>query len=579
MFTKGGRFMTGKIEASKGTPSVNEKYKEDSNYLRGTIAQSFKEPLSGKIPESDQQLIKFHGSYMQDNRDERLIRQRKKLEPSYQFMVRVRVPGGVATPEQWLMMDEMANTYGNNTLKVTTRQTFQIHGILKWNVKAYMQKMNSVLLDSLAACGDVNRNVMSNVNPHQSAFHQEVYEWSVKLSEHLLPHTKAYHEIWLDGEKVLDTPQTEDVEPIYGEHYLPRKFKIGLAIPPSNDVDVFSQDIGIIAIEENGHLVGFNIAVGGGMGMTHGEESTYPQLGRLIGFVPKEKLLITAEKIVTIQRDYGNRSNRKNARFKYTIDRVGIDWFKEELTRRTGFELEETREFHFTRTGDEYGWIKGNDGKWHYTLFIQNGRIKDTEDYPLMTGLREIAKVHKGEFRMTPNQNVMISNISSQSKRKIQSLIERYHLTDGKHYSALRRNSIACTSLPTCGLAMAEADRYLPSLITKIEEIIDAAGLHDEEIVIRMSGCPNGCSRAALAEIGFIGKGPGKYNMYLGASFTGDRLSKMYRENIGEEEILTELKPLLNQFAKEREDGEHFGDFVVRKGIIKATTDGTNFHA
>lgn len=579
MFTRGGRSMNGKIEAPKGTPSVNEKYKEDSNYLRGTIAQSFKEPLSGKIPESDQQLIKFHGSYMQDNRDERLIRQRKKLEPSYQFMIRVRVPGGVATPEQWLIMDEMANTYGNNTLKVTTRQTFQIHGILKWNVKTYMQKMNSVLLDSLAACGDVNRNVMSNVNPHQSAFHQEVYEWSVKLSEHLLPQTKAYHEIWLDGEKVLETPQKEEVEPIYGEHYLPRKFKIGLAIPPSNDVDVFSQDIGIIAIEEEGHLVGFNIAVGGGMGMTHGEESTYPQLGRLIGFVPKEKLLILAEKIVTIQRDYGNRSNRKNARFKYTIDRVGIDWFKEELARRTGFELEETREFQFTRTGDEYGWVKGNNRKWHFTLFVQNGRIKDTEDYPLMTGLREIAKVHKGEFRMTPNQNVMIANISPQKKSEIQSLIERYHLTDGKHYSALRRNSIACTSFPTCGLAMAEAERYLPSLITKIEEIIDEAGLHDEEIVIRMSGCPNGCSRAALAEIGFIGKGPGKYNMYLGASFTGDRLSKMYRENIGEEEILMELKPLLYQFAKEREEGEHFGNFVVRKGIIKATTDGTNFHA
>lgn len=578
MFTRGGIFMTGKVEASKGIPSVNEKYKEDSNYLRGTIAESFKEPLSGKIPEADQQLIKFHGSYMQDNRDERLIRQKKKLEPSYQFMIRVRVPGGVATPEQWLMMDEMANSYGNNTLKLTTRQTFQIHGLLKWNVKPFMQKINSVLLDSIAACGDVNRNVMSNVNPHQSAFHQEVYEWSVKLSEHLLPHTKAYHEIWLDGEKVLETPLTEEIEPIYGKYYLPRKFKIGLAIPPSNDVDVFSQDIGIIAIEQDGQLIGFNIAVGGGMGMTHGEESTYPQLGRLIGFVPKEKLLITAEKIVTIQRDYGNRSNRKNARFKYTIDRVGIEWFKEELARRTGFELEETREFQFTRTGDEYGWIKGDNGKWHFTLFVQNGRIKDTKDYPLMTGLREIAKIHKGEFRMTPSQNVMIANISPQKKNKIKSLIEQYHLTDGKHYSALRRNSIACTSLPTCGLAMAEAERYLPSLITKIEEIIDTVGLHDEEIVIRMSGCPNGCSRAALAEIGFIGKGPGKYNMYLGASFTGDRLSKMYRENIGEKEILTELKPLLLQYAKEREDGEHFGNFVVRKGIIKATTDGTNFH-
>ncbi|MGX9133891.1 assimilatory sulfite reductase (NADPH) hemoprotein subunit [Rummeliibacillus sp. JY-2-4R] len=571
--------MSGKVEAPKGTPSENEKYKEDSNYLRGTIAESFKEPLSGKIPEIDQQLIKFHGSYMQDNRDERLIRQRKKLEPSYQFMVRVRVPGGVATPEQWLMMDEMANTIGNTTLKVTTRQTFQIHGILKRNVKTFMQNINSVLLDSIAACGDVNRNVMSNVNPHQSEFHQEVYDWSVKLSEHLLPRTRAYHEIWLDGEKVLETPQTEEVEPIYGKHYLPRKFKIGLAIPPSNDVDVYSQDIGLIAIAKDGQLIGFNIAVGGGMGMTHGDESTYPQLGRLIGFVPKEKLLITAEKILTIQRDYGNRSNRKNARFKYTIDRVGLDWFKEELARRTGFELEETREFKFTRTGDEYGWVEGVNGNWHFTLFVENGRIKDSENYPLMTGLREIAKVHQGEFRMTPNQNVMIANVPSNDKEKIQSLIEQYHLTDGKQYSALRRNSIACVALPTCGLAMAESERYLPSLITKIEEIIDEAGLHDEEIVIRMSGCPNGCSRAPLAEIGFVGKSLGKYNMYLGASYTGDRLSKLYRESINEAEILAELKPLLFLYAKEREEGEHFGNFVVRKGIINATTDGTNFHA
>ncbi len=571
--------MSGKVEAPKGTPSENEKYKEDSNYLRGTIAESFKEPLSGKIPEIDQQLIKFHGSYMQDNRDERLIRQRKKLEPSYQFMVRVRVPGGVATPEQWLMMDEMANTIGNTTLKVTTRQTFQIHGILKRNVKTFMQNINSVLLDSIAACGDVNRNVMSNVNPHQSEFHQEVYDWSVKLSEHLLPRTRAYHEIWLDGEKVLETPQTEEVEPIYGKHYLPRKFKIGLAIPPSNDVDVYSQDIGLIAIAKDGQLIGFNIAVGGGMGMTHGDESTYPQLGRLIGFVPKEKLLITAEKIMTIQRDYGNRSNRKNARFKYTIDRVGLDWFKEELARRTGFELEETREFKFTRTGDEYGWVEGVNGNWHFTLFVENGRIKDSENYPLMTGLREIAKVHQGEFRMTPNQNVMIANVPSNDKEKIQSLIEQYHLTDGKQYSALRRNSIACVALPTCGLAMAESERYLPSLITKLDEIIDEAGLHDEEIVIRMSGCPNGCSRAPLAEIGFVGKSLGKYNMYLGASYTGDRLSKLYRESINEAEILAELKTLLFHYAKEREEGEHFGNFVVRKGIINATTDGTNFHA
>ncbi|MFN0311805.1 assimilatory sulfite reductase (NADPH) hemoprotein subunit [Kurthia gibsonii] len=572
--------MTKKIvlPPQEGTPAVNEGIKKESNYLRGTLKESMKDPLTGSIGAADQNLIKFHGSYMQDNRDERDERQRKKLEPSYQFMIRVRTPGGAATSEQWLMMDEMARTYGNGTLKITTRQAFQLHGILKWNVKAYMQEMNRVLLDSLAACGDVNRNVMCNVIPTTSKIHEEVYQWSVKVSEHLLPKTQAYHEIWLDGEKVHDTPQVEEVEPIYGELYLPRKFKIGIAIPPSNDTDVYSQDIGIIAIVEDNELKGFNITVGGGMGMTHGDDETYPQLGHLIGFVTPEQLLVTTEKIVTIQRDFGNRIERKNARFKYTIDRYGIEWFKEELHKRLGFELEETRQFHFERTGDEYGWVKGENGNWHFTLFVQGGRVKDFEDYPLMTGLREIAKVHEGRFFMTPNQNLVISDITPTKKRKIQSLITKYKLTDGKHYSALRRNSIACVSLPTCGLAMAEAERYLPSLITKIEEILDESGLHEQEINIRMSGCPNGCSRAAIGEIGFIGKGPGKYNMYLGAAFNGSRLNKIYKENVDEATILQELRTIIPHYAKERLEGEHFGDFVIRANYVEATTDGTNFH-
>ncbi|MEB6112060.1 assimilatory sulfite reductase (NADPH) hemoprotein subunit [Kurthia sp. YJT4] len=572
--------MTKKIvlPPQEGTPAVNEGIKKESNYLRGTLKESMKDPLTGSIGAADQNLIKFHGSYMQDNRDERDERQRKKLEPSYQFMIRVRTPGGAATSEQWLMMDEMARTYGNGTLKITTRQAFQLHGILKWNVKAYMQEMNRVLLDSLAACGDVNRNVMCNVIPTTSKIHEEVYQWSVKVSEHLLPKTQAYHEIWLDGEKVHDTPQVEEVEPIYGELYLPRKFKIGIAIPPSNDTDVYSQDIGIIAIVEDNELKGFNITVGGGMGMTHGDDETYPQLGHLIGFVTPEQLLVTTEKIVTIQRDFGNRIERKNARFKYTIDRYGIEWFKEELHKRLGFELEEARQFHFERTGDEYGWVKGENGNWHFTLFVQGGRVKDFEDYPLMTGLREIAKVHEGRFFMTPNQNLVISDITPTKKRKIQSLITKYKLTDGKHYSALRRNSIACVSLPTCGLAMAEAERYLPSLITKIEEILDESGLHEQEINIRMSGCPNGCSRAAIGEIGFIGKGPGKYNMYLGAAFNGSRLNKIYKENVDEATILQELRTIIPQYAKERLEGEHFGDFVIRANYVEATTDGTNFH-
>jgi sulfite reductase (NADPH) hemoprotein beta-component len=562
-----------------GSPSDVERIKEDSNYLRGTLERTMEYPISSGIPEDDNRLMKFHGSYLQDDRDLRNERAKQKLEPAYQFMVRVRTPGGTATPEQWLVMDEMAQKFGNGSLKLTTRQAFQVHGILKWNVKGFMQEINEVLLDCIAACGDVNRNVMCNVNPHQSELHDEVYAWSAKLSEHLLPKTRAYHELWLDGEKVFDGQATEEVEPIYGSLYLPRKFKIGIAIPPNNDVDVFSQDIGLIAIVENGELLGFNVAVGGGMGMTHGDTSTYPQIGRIAGYIPKDKLLITAEKILTIQRDYGNRAVRKNARFKYTIDARGLDWFKEELTARLGFSLEEPRPYTFKRTGDEYGWVKGANGNWHFTLFIQNGRIRDFEEYKLLTGLREIAKVHTGLFRLTPNQNLLIADVSPQKKRKIDSLLKQYNITDGAHYSALRRTSIACVSLPTCGLAMAEAERYLPSLITKIDTILERVGLRETEIGIRMSGCPNGCSRAAMGEIGFIGKGPGKYNMYLGGDFTGQRLNKIYKENIGEEEILATLEPLFEQYAKERNEGEHFGDFVIRKGYVEAVTDGQFFHA
>ncbi|SEH72245.1 sulfite reductase (NADPH) beta subunit [Halobacillus karajensis] len=560
----------------EGPPDEMERIKENSRYLRGTLVESFQDPISASIPEEDTKLLKFHGSYMQDDRDLRTERKKQKLEAAYQFMVRVRLPGGVATPEQWLTMDSLADAYGNGTIKLTTRQTFQLHGILKWNMKKSIQAMDEALMDSIAACGDVNRNVMSNVNPDQSAIHAEVHDWAKRVSEHLLPKTRAYHEIWLDEEKIVDG---KEEEPIYGPHYLPRKFKIGLAVPPSNDVDVFSQDLGFIAIIKGGELLGFNVSIGGGMGMTHGNTNTYPQLGRVIGFCPADRITEVAEKVLTIQRDYGNRSDRKNARFKYTVDRLGPDWILQELNQRLGWSLEEAEPFTFDHNGDHYGWVKGEDGDWHHTLFIQNGRIKDSEDYRLKEGLRKIAEIHEGEFRLTPNQNVIISKVSEKNKADVEAIIEAYGMTDGRHNSALRRNSMACVALPTCGLAMAESERYLPSLIDKIEEILDETGLSEEEIVIRMSGCPNSCSRPALGEIGFIGKAPGKYNMYLGAGFAGDRLNKLYRENIGEEEILQELKPLFLHYAKERETKEKFGDFVIRKGYVKAVESGEDFHS
>ncbi|MEC0699338.1 assimilatory sulfite reductase (NADPH) hemoprotein subunit [Bacillus haynesii] len=566
------------LKAPEGPPSDVERIKKESNYLRGTLKESMLKPLSAGISDDDNRLMKHHGSYLQDDRDLRNERQKQKLEPAYQFMLRVRMPGGVATPEQWLVMDELARKYGNGTLKLTTRETFQMHGILKWNMKKTIQSIHSAMLDTIAACGDVNRNVMCVSNPYQSEIHTEVYEWSKKLSDDLLPRTRAYHEIWLDEEKVAGTPDAEEIEPMYGPLYLPRKFKIGIAVPPSNDIDVFSQDLGFIAIVEDDKLIGFNVAIGGGMGMTHGDKATYPQLAKVIGFCKPDQLYDVAEKTITIQRDYGNRSVRKNARFKYTIDRLGLETVKNELENRLGWSLAEAKPYHFEHNGDRYGWVKGVKGRWHFTMFVEGGRVTDYDDYKLMTGLREIAKVHTGDIRLTANQNLIIANVTSQKKKKISELIEQFGLTDGKHYTALRRNSIACVALPTCGLAMAEAERYLPKLIDKIDEIIEENGLKNEEITIRMTGCPNGCARHALGEIGFIGKAPGKYNMYLGAAFDGSRLSKMYRENIGEEEILKELRDILPRYAKERNEGERFGDFVIRAGIVKETTDGTNFH-
>jgi sulfite reductase (NADPH) hemoprotein beta-component len=556
-----------------------EHIKSSSRYLRGSLVETLEDPITGSIPEDDNRLMKHHGSYMQDDRDLRNERHRQKLEPAYQFMLRVRAPGGVVTPEQWLALDEIAKEYTRGTIKLTTRQSFQYHGILKWNMKKAIKEINDTLLTTLAACGDVNRNVMCNPNPYESEVHAEVYEWAHKLSDYLAPRTRAYHEIWLDGEKVVDTQEDYDqTEPIYGPVYLPRKFKIGIAVPPNNDVDVFSQDLGLIAIYDKGKLLGFNIAVGGGMGMSHGDLKTYPQLAKVIGFCTPDKIIELAEKTITIQRDYGDRAVRKHARFKYTIDDRGIEWFIDELTDRLGWKLEPARAYQFDHNGDRYGWIKGTNGKWHLTLFIQNGKVEDQENYPLMTGIREIAKIHTGDFRLTPNQNLIIGNVTTQKKAKIEQLIKQYSLSDGLQDSALRRNSIACVALPTCGLAMAESERYFPTLLSKIEPILDELGLRDEEIVIRMTGCPNGCARPALGEISFIGKAVGKYNMYLGAGFAGERMNKLYKENIGEQEILDTLKPIFAKFAQDRHPGEHFGDFTIRAGYVKATTDGMNFH-
>ena len=555
-----------------------ERIKDASNYLRGTLVESLDDPITGALADNDTQLSKFHGIYQQDDRDLREERRKQKLEPHYQFMIRVRVPGGVCTPSQWLEMDRIATTWCNHSIRLTTRQSLQFHGILKRNLKQSIAEINASLLDTIAACGDVNRNVMCSPIPHQSRLHEEAYEYARRISDHLTPRTTAYHEIWLDEELINSSRQDE--EPIYGKHYLPRKFKVAIAVPPNNDVDIFANDLGFIVIAEADRLLGFNIAVGGGMSLTHGEQDTYPRLADIIGYCPKHKTLQVAEEIIKIQRDFGDRTNRKHARLKYTIDDRGIEWFKFELNKRLGWHLEEPRAFTFKHSGDRYGWVEGANEFWDYTVFIQNGRILDTDDYPMMSGLRKIAKVHDGDFRITPNQNLIIGQVSLKNKAIIEALLKQYKfINPPRRQTALRLNSMACVALPTCGLAMAESERYLPSLVDKLDLIIKEAGLENDPILIRMTGCPNGCVRPFLGEIGLVGKAPGKYNLYLGAGFYGQRLNKLYRENINEEQILAELGPILQRYAQEREAGEQFGDFVIKAGYVKEVLSTKDFYA
>ena len=552
-----------------------EGLKEASNYLRGTLAASLEDRSTGAISDDDTNISKFHGIYQQDHRDQRNERKKAGLEKAFIFMIRIRVAGGVCTPEQWLKIDALADQYGSHTLKLTTRQAFQLHFITKDVLKTTMQGINDAVMDCIAACGDVNRNVMANPNPYQSALHGPVLDDARAVSAHLTPRTRAYHEIWLDGEKVS---AEEEEEPIYGKTYLPRKFKTGFAVPPSNDIDVYTQDLGFIAIGEDGKLLGYNLSVGGGLGMSHGDTKTYPRLANVIGYLPREKVVEVAEKVVTVQRDFGDRTNRKHARLKYTIEDRGVDWFKNELESRLGWKLGETRPFEFTSSGDRYGWTKGTDGNWHYGLFIQNGRLRDTDELPAKTGLREIAKIHTGDFRLTANQNLVIGGVTEEQKPRIEALLKQYKLDIPERITGLRLNSMACVALPTCGLALAESERYLPSLISELDQVIEECGLRESEIVIRMTGCPNGCARPYLGEIGFVGRAPGKYNIYLGAAFDGSRLNKLYKPSVKSEDIVNELAPIIRRYATERQEGERFGDFTIRAGYVKATTEGRLFH-
>jgi len=548
-------------------PSPVEKIKTESRFLRGSLEESLADPLTGSLREPDQHLLKFHGSYQQDDREQREERRRQRLEPAYSFMVRMRLPGGVVTPAQWLSIDAICERYANGTLRLTTRQTFQYHGIVKRKLKPTMQALNAELIDTIAACGDVNRNVMSSANPIESTAHAEAYEWARRLSEHLLPNTRAYHEIWLDGERIAGTPE---VEPLYGPTYLPRKFKAAVVVPPINDVDIYSQDLGFVAIIEREALKGFNLVVGGGLGATHGDAATYPRLGNTVGFLEPGRLLEVGAIVLGIQRDFGDRTNRKHARLKYTIADRGVDWFCGELSKRLGGALAPARPVAFVTSGDRFGWTEGVDGYWHLTLRIPAGRIADTAGRPWRAGLRAIAKIHSGDFRLTPNQNVIIARVPAALRADIDALVTDHALDLYKTATPLARDALACVALPTCPLAMAEAERYLPTLTQRLEELLDRHGLRAAPLLVRVTGCPNGCARPYLAEIGLIGKAPGRYNLHLGGDESGQRLNQLYRENIAEEEVYVVLDGLFGAWAAERITDERFGDFLLRTDRMPA---------
>ncbi|QJT16253.1 assimilatory sulfite reductase (NADPH) hemoprotein subunit [Aeromonas sp. 1805] len=559
----------------EGPLADNERLKRESDHLRGTIAQDLTDPLTGGFNGDNFQLIRFHGMYQQDDRDIRPERTAQKLEPLHNVMLRARLPGGIISPAQWQVIDKFAEDHSlYGSIRLTTRQTFQFHGVLKRDIKMMHQTLNSTGIDSIATAGDVNRNVLCTSNPVESELHQEAYEWAKKISEHLLPKTRAYVEIWLDGEKLGG-----DEEPILGSNYLPRKFKTTVVIPPHNDVDIHANDLNFVAISDHGKLVGFNVLVGGGLAMTHGDTSTYPRKASDFGFVPLSHVLEVAAAVVSTQRDWGNRVNRKNAKTKYTLERVGVEAFKAEVESRAGIPFGPVRPYEFTSRGDRFGWVEGIDGKHHLTLFIENGRLLDFPGKPLKSGMLEIAKVHQGDFRLTANQNLIIAGVPAGEKARIEALARQYGLLDDG-VSEQRKQSMACVALPTCPLAMAEAERMLPAFVTDIEGLLAKHGLADDAIIFRVTGCPNGCGRAMLAEVGLVGKAPGRYNLHLGGNLEGTRIPRLHLENITEPQILAELDTLIGRWAKDRNTGECFGDFVIRAGIIAPVIDSArDFYA
>ncbi len=544
-------------------PSAVEFLKEKNPTLAGTIAQTLANPQADHFSEDDYQFLKTHGIYQQDDRDLR------KTGKKYIFMVRCRIPGGVLTPAQYLTCDDLAAGYANNTLRVTSRQGFQFHGVVKGGLRPLVKAINDALLGTLAACGDNNRNVMAPPTPPTNRLGEQVHEHARKVAAAVLPRTRAYHSIWIEGARLdlEDAANKDFVDPLYGKTYLPRKFKIAFVIPPHNDIDIFTNCCGFIAISNgDSRLFGYNLTAGGGMGRSHGNVQTFPRLADVIGFLPPEKVVDVAKAVVTIHRDFGDRSDRKHARLKYVLQDRGVKWFREELERRVGFRLAEPMPFKFETQGDAFGWHQQADGRLFLGLFIETGRITDRNVWRMKTALREAVAKYQPEIHLTPANNVLLTNLPASQREPITQLFAEHGIQTERERQAstLRRASMACVSLPTCGLGLAESERYLPELITRIEALLAEVGLGDQEIIIRMTGCPNGCARPYMAEIGFVGKAPGRYQIWLGGNEASTRLNRVYRDMVKDPDIVAELRPLFARYAQERLPAERFGDWVAR---------------
>jgi len=535
----------------------NEELKAAIPTLAGSISATIADAGTDHFTHDDYEFLKFHGVYQQDDRDLR------KTQKTFIMMIRSRIPGGVMTANQWRVFDELAMNYGNNTLRITTRQTIQFHGVVKNNLRALVNGVNESLLSTLAACGDVNRNVLAPPTPAYTMAREQVFADCHRVAMELAPKTKAYHSIWIDGVQLnLDDVENKSfVDPLYGQTYLPRKFKTAFAIPPVNDVDIFTNCQGFIAIVENDQLVGYNVAVGGGMGRSHGNEATYPRLADVIGFLTRDKVLDVAKAVLTIHRDFGDRTDRKHARLKYVVAERGADWMRAEVEKRAGIKLAPARPYQFTTMSDLYGWHKAVDGKWFFSLFVETGRVKGAQK----TALRQIAETFPAiEFRLTTNQNVVLANVTEADKAGVTTLLASHGVKTENQASVLHAAAMACPALPTCGLALAESERMLPGLVDRIEKICAEVGLGGEEIIIRSTGCPNGCARPYTAELAFVGKAPGRYQVWLGGNAAGTRLNRVWKEVMKEADLESELRPLLARFVKERAAGERFGDWVAR---------------